>query len=174
MSAKTRKFVFIVTAALLSLLTIWCEAVNCSALMEPLLDISDIGPVDFDGADFSIFFIIFASIGNAYFAAVIIAVLFIIITVITLLGWIIVGLISLRKAAVESEEFDFLRKAFVVSSVITSVIGAGITVWYAVSYRNAAALFGLVLLWQEPLFMWLFYIRKLKLKTRLGSHKDAL
>lgn len=67
-----------------------------------------------------------------------------------------------RKPAVDAYELSYARRVFVISNALALGIALVVMLVYSIKAGNGGFLNALWFCWQEPLFMWAIYIRKLK------------
>ena len=163
MTSKNRKIAVTVIAAALSLITLWIAAGFCSVLERPLLNVNDINNVTFDGADFTILAKGCAAVTNGAIVGGFITLMLILEFAVVPTAWGIFRYCAFRKnPAADADELSYAWKAFVVSNAVTTALALVVMIIYAAKSGNGGFFNALWFCWQEPLFMWAIYIRKLK------------
>ena len=163
MTSKNRKTAVTVIAAILSLMTLWIAGGFCSTVAKPPINTNDISDVTFDGADFTLFAKGFAAIGNGVVVGGFIVLMLILEFAVIPTAWGIFRYNAFKSnPAAEADELPYARRVFVISNALTLGIAFVIMLVYSIKAGNGGFFNALWFCWQEPLFMWAIYIRKLK------------
>lgn len=163
MSEKARKTVFTVIAAILAIVTVWIAAGYISTITAPLISTDDMGNISIDGADFTFLFKAGAHVVNFVIIAVFLVIMLIVELIVMPTVWGIFGHFAFKKnPAVTESELSYSWKVFVISSLGASAAALVVMIAYAVRAKSGAPFTALLLCWQDPLFMFVFYILKLK------------
>ena len=167
MRSKTRKIIFTVVSVLLSLITVWFVSGYCSTVANSPINVDNVGNMYVDGSNFRVFGVIGTLMVNQMTTIIFFAFLFVFNIILMLITWLVFGILSFRKNKISSsDELSFSRKVFLISSLGAVVIGLGFMVAYSVCGKSGLPFASLLFCWQNPLFMWLFYIRRLKKVTK--------
>lgn len=141
---------FTLTAVILSLIALSTAASWCSMVSEFVFDIEE---ADIDFA-FSFFLLYEAAVFGIMFTAE---------TAITAAVWGILGHNSINKyTIIEEPELKKSLKVFKISTAATIAAALIIMIIRAVILKSGVPFLALLLCWQNPLFMRVFYVRKLK------------
>lgn len=163
MTEKTRMISFFVITVVLSLITVWFAAGYCSVLTKPLIKTENIGDVNIDATDFTPFVKAGAFVFNKLTIVLAFAAIFIGDIIVMLLTWLIFGSSALKNVlTISSTELSFVSKAFVISALGAAVISLGFIIAYCIRAGSGSPLISLLFCWQNPVFMYVFYISKLK------------
>lgn len=163
MPSKYRKIAVAIIAAALSLITLWIAAGFCSTVATPLINTNDISDVTFDGADFTLFFERIRGYRKRYDHQRVCR---------AYADFGVrdnpdgVGIFRYnafkKNPAADPEELSFVWRVFVISNALTLAVSLVVMTVYSVKSGNGGFFNALWFCWQEPLFMWVIYIRKLK------------
>lgn len=163
MISQNRIMAFTIITAVLSLITVWFAAGYCSVLTKPLINTENINDVNIDATDFTPLVKAGAFVFNKLTLVPAFAAMFIGDIVIMLLTWLIFKGCALKKVlTISSPELSFVHKAFAVSAVGAAVISLGFIIAYCIRAGSGSPLISLLFCWQNPVFMYVIYISKLK------------
>lgn len=163
MTSKNRKTTVTVIAAVLSLMILWIAAGFCSVIDKPLINTNDISDVTVDGADFTLFAKGFATIGNGVIIGGFVVLMLILEFAIIPTAWGIFRFNAFKgNPAAEADELSYARRVFIVSNALALGIAFVVMLVYSIKAGNGGFFNALWFCWQEPLFMWVIYIRKLE------------
>lgn len=80
-----------------------------------------------------------------------------------LLTWLIFrSCASKNVLTIGNAELSFINRTFVISAAGAAVISLGFIIAYCIRSRSGVPLISLLFCWQNPLFMYVIYISKLK------------
>ncbi len=162
MNDKLRRDIFTVIAVFFSLITLSATASWCSVSSE-FYNIL-IEPDYIDGTDISQGVWI-GVISYMMFSVLFWGALFVLVTVLTSVVWAVFGFNSInRYSEISLSDFMFSMKFFLISSAGMLAVAAVIVIIRAATLKSGIPFIALLYCWQNPLFMWLFYIRRLKKK----------
>ncbi|MDE7230853.1 MAG: hypothetical protein K2N56_10275 [Oscillospiraceae bacterium] len=158
----TRRKVFSVIAVVLSLITLSAAASWCSASSEVILALSDLDEPNYiseSDFSFSMMISVFSYIwGFVHFGAN-----FATVIVLSLGAWAIFGFNSVKNYSdIADDEIKFSMRFFRISFAGTLAAAMIIMTIRSVDLRNGVPYLALLYCWENPFFMWLFYIRRFK------------
>ncbi len=157
---------FTITAAVMSLLTLWLSFGICDMICAP----DEVFPhteesVYFDGTDFTGIINAGISVSNNVinFIAVMIALICfsLLLTAAALVVWAVFGGVLRKKApAVLHKGRGFFRKGFLLAMLCTDAAVLIMDTVYSIIGGNGCCFFNVLFVWQSPLFMWVFIISR--------------
>lgn len=146
----TRKKAFSVILVVLALITLSAVASWCSMSSEWRNVFSEF--------IFETYYIYYLIYGAVYFG-----VIFGIVTVAASITWFVFGINSIKRFSIISDdELKFSARFFLILSAATFVMSLIIMIVRAVDLNSSVPFAALFCCWQNPLFAWLFYIRRFK------------
>ena len=149
---------FTLTAVILSLIALSTAASWCSMASEFTFDVKDyINSLSSEAAASSMIIFFFL------YEAAVFGIMFTAETAITAAVWGILGFNSINKyTIIEEPEYKKSLKVFKISSTATLAAALIIMIIRAVILKSGVPFLALLLCWQNSLFMWVFYVRRLK------------
>lgn len=145
----TRKKLFLVIAVIMSLVTLSASASWCT--------ISSEWSDAFSEFIFETYYIVYLLYGALNFGAV-----FGTVTVLTAVAWAVFGANSVRRyTQIFDDEIKFTKRSSFILSASTLTAALIIMTVRTIELKSFVPLGALLYCWQNPLFMRLFYIKKL-------------
>jgi len=167
---KKRLTAFIITAAAMSLLTFRLSFGICDMVYAPEKVFPQSGEVYVDGTDFTGIINAGISAANAVFnfAEVIFASVcyFMLITAASVVVWAIFGSVTRKKCpAVSPKEQEHIRRGFLLAMLGTDAAVLIMDIVYSAISGNGCCFLNMLIIWQNPLFMWVFIISRFNTAT---------
>lgn len=163
MNEKTRKTAFTVTASVMAVFMVFVACIFCDLAAFQLLEADKDSNIYVDGTDFSRLVELGTVITDSIIRAAAAAVTVIMAIVIPLAVWGIFRLVVFKNSSsVGKDELSFSRRVFLISSSAALVVTFVYVLVCAVQAASGAPFWTLLLCLPNPLFMWVFYILKLR------------
>lgn len=163
MSEKARKTAFAVIASVMALFTVFAAGIICDLAAFPMIDAGEVGELYVDGTDFSGLVELGTVITDSIFRTAAAAVTVIAALIITLAVWLIFRFVVFKNASsVGKNELIFSRRVFLISSAVLVVVTLVYAIVFSVQTASGDPFWALLLCLPDPLFMWIFYMMKLR------------
>lgn len=151
---------FIVTAVILSLISLSTAASWCSMSSELVFDTDEYFYSDMGFTLLSFFL----------YALIVLGIMFTVITAITAGVWGILGFSFINNnSTIKKPELENIFKIYKFLSAAALAAAPIIMIIHAAILKSGIPFLALLLCWQNPFFMWLFYLRRLKMRCFPGS-----
>lgn len=163
MSDKARKTAFAIIASVMAVFTVLITGIFCDLVSFTIIEANITDKIYVDGTDFSGLAELGTVITDSIIRMAAAAITVIAVLIITLAVWGIFRLIIFKNApAVGKDELSFSQRFFLISSAVPVVVTLVYAIACAVQAGCGDSFWSLLLCLPNPLFMWLFYMVKLR------------
>ncbi len=149
----------------MALFTLWLSWGICDLIYKPLINLPYVnGEINIDGSDFTWIANAGVAVVNGVLnIAVVILPLagyFVLLVIVPLIAWAICSSVLKKQCTdISSEQKVLVHKTFKIFMLGTDALILLMNIIYSVLGKNGFSFLNILLCWQEPLIMWLLYVK---------------
>lgn len=163
MSEKSRKTAFAVIASVMAVFTVLVTGIFCDLVSFPVIEPNTTDIIYVDGTDFSGLAELGTAVTDLIIRTAAAAITVIAVLIVTFAAWGIFRVVVFKNnSAADKNELIFSRRVFLISSAAPFVVTLVYSIACAVQTGSGEPFWSLLLCLPDPLFMWLFYMMKLR------------